>query len=112
MSIDLHVHSNFSDGTESPQEIIDKAADIGLKAISITDHETIESYSNITNYTIETIQGVEVSAKWDKSDEKNDKLLKIDLKEPFLPRRGRVNCSLNDDNTWRWLGIQFSIEQN
>ena len=71
MSIDLHVHSNFSDGTESPQEIIDKAADIGLKAISITDHETIESYSNITNYTIETIQGVEVSAKWDKSDEKN-----------------------------------------
>ena len=71
MSIDLHVHSNFSDGTESPQEIIDNAADIGLKAISITDHETIESYSNIANYTIETIQGVEVSAKWDKSDEKN-----------------------------------------
>ena len=90
MSIDLHVHSNFSDGTESPQEIIDKAADIGLKAISITDHETIESYSNITNYTIETIQGVEVSAKWDKSDEENPES-GVHLLMYFVDAESRLN---------------------
>ena len=26
----------------------------------------------------------------------------------FLPRRGRVNCSLNDNGKWRWFGTQFT----
>ena len=38
--------------------------------------------------------------------------LYVEFIEKFNFRRGRINCSLNDDSTWRWLGIQFSIEQN
>ena len=35
--------------------------------------------------------------------------LKINFRDKFLFRRGRVNCSLND-NGWRWFGIQFSVK--
>ena len=39
MSIDLHIHSKNSDGTDSIDEIISKSKDQQLQAISITDHE-------------------------------------------------------------------------
>ena len=35
----------------------------------------------------------------------------INFKNKFLPRRGRINCSLNDENGWRWLGTQFTVRQ-
>ncbi len=47
---------------------------------------------------------------WNKSYIKlNNRKLHITFKEKFNGRRGRVNCSLNDKDGWRWLGIQFSI---
>ena len=51
--------------------------------------------------------------KWDKSiiNLVKNKLY-IEFREKFSFRRGRINCSLHDDIGWRWLGIQFSIEQN
>jgi len=51
--------------------------------------------------------------KWDKSEIKLDKKkLVVKFREKFLFRRGRINCSLNDSDGWRWFGIQFSIEKN
>ena len=38
--------------------------------------------------------------------------LKIYFREKFNFRRGRINCSLNDIDGWRWLGVQFSINLN
>ena len=38
--------------------------------------------------------------------------LTIEFREPFKPRRGRINCSLNDNGKWRWFGIQFPIKKN
>ena len=35
--------------------------------------------------------------------------LKVEIKEKFFPRRGRINCSLNDKGDWRWFGTQFTI---
>ena len=50
---------------------------------------------------------------WEKSNIYFDKnKLNIQFREKFIFRRGRVNCSLNDNGTWRWFGIQFSIQQN
>ena len=40
------------------------------------------------------------------------KILYITFESKFLPRRGRVNCSLNDDGRWRWFGTQFVIMEN
>ncbi len=50
---------------------------------------------------------------WDKSKTRLiENKLQIEYRDKFSFRRGRINCSLNDDIGWRWLGIQFSIEQN
>ena len=51
--------------------------------------------------------------KWEKSNIKfNNNVLSINFREKFLPRRGRVNCSLNDNGKWRWFGTQFIITKN
>ncbi len=50
------------------------------------------------------------SGSWEKSNiALNNNRLNINFSEKFKSRRGRINCSLNDKNGWRWLGIQFSI---
>ena len=51
--------------------------------------------------------------EWKKSDTNfNDYILTIKFRGPFYPRRGRINCSLNDNGKWRWFGIQFPIKDN
>ena len=48
--------------------------------------------------------------KWEKSNISIiNKELTIKFREPFLPRRGRINCSLNDNGKWRWFGTQFIV---
>jgi 3',5'-nucleoside bisphosphate phosphatase len=63
---DLHCHSTFSDGTFSPQELIDCAKNIGLGGLSITDHDTVNAYSTALPYAKEKqlplISGIEFSA--------------------------------------------------
>ena len=41
------------------------------------------------------------------TSEKN--ILSIKFEEKFLPRRGRINCSLNENGKWRWFGTQYTI---
>ena len=49
--------------------------------------------------------------KWEKSNIKIvDNKLIVNFREKFLFRRGRINCSLNDNEGWRWLGLQFSVK--
>lgn len=69
MSIDLHLHSENSDGTDSPETIIEKAIEIQLEAISITDHEYLTKVP--VSQHIEIISGVEVSVSWEKSEKSN-----------------------------------------
>ena len=42
LMIDLHCHSTASDGTDSPSRIIEKAHEIGLTAIALTDHDVVD----------------------------------------------------------------------
>lgn len=42
MQADLHVHTNASDGTDSPEEVVARAAAAGLGALAIADHDTVE----------------------------------------------------------------------
>ena len=46
--IDLHMHTNKSDGALTPKQIIDEAVKANLQAISITDHDTIDAYTDET----------------------------------------------------------------
>jgi predicted metal-dependent phosphoesterase TrpH len=65
---DLHIHSYFSDGTNSPEEILYLAKNINLSGISITDHDTIDAYTDdlfklAKSLNIRLIPGVEVSSE-------------------------------------------------
>ena len=71
--------------------------------------EFFDKQKNIKNINCYSNEG----DQWRKSNiilKKN--ILKIEFRENFLPRRGRVNCSLNDDGKWRWFGTQFIILRN
>jgi len=51
--------------------------------------------------------------KWEKSNTNFDNnVLTIKFRGSFKPRRGRINCSLNDNGKWRWFGVQFPIKEN
>ena len=67
--IDLHLHSNFSDGTMSPSELVHEALKEQIKGISITDHDTIEGVSEALEegkrVGVEVLSGVEISAYLD-----------------------------------------------
>ncbi len=66
---DLHLHTNFSDGKLSPEQIVLKAKCSGLSAIAITDHDTIDgiapSIEAGKKYNLEVIPGIELSAETD-----------------------------------------------
>ncbi len=71
--------------------------------------EFFENQENIKNINCYSNEG----DKWEKSEIKfTNNVLKINFRESFLPRRGRVNCSLNDNKKWRWFGAQFIITNN
>ena len=51
--------------------------------------------------------------KWGKSNISfSQNTLSLSFRNKFNFRRGRINCSLNDDGIWRWFGVQFSIKQD
>ena len=66
--VDLHVHSNASDGTCTPTEVVGLAARAGLKAIALTDHDTTagipEALLAGAACGVEVIPGIEVSSSY------------------------------------------------
>ena len=69
--IDLHIHTNCSDGTLTPKEVIDEALKNNVKILAIADHDTIDAYtSDLFNYAsskgIQIIPAVEISTKYNK----------------------------------------------
>lgn len=66
LHIDLHIHSDASDGTLSPREIIDMARNLNLAAIAITDHDTVDGSKAAAESgippSIRFLTGIEISA--------------------------------------------------
>lgn len=66
--IDLHTHSNKSDGTLAPKELVQLAKDVGLEAIALTDHDTAEGLEEAQaegkRLGVEVISGVELSTDY------------------------------------------------
>jgi len=67
MPADLHIHSNFSDGVDSPEEIVRLAAAAGLTAISLTDHDGIDGIERAEEEgrraKVEVIPGIEFTTE-------------------------------------------------
>ncbi len=68
MNIDLHLHTNNSDGDDSTKEIIRKAKNLDIDLISITDHDTVNAYDDlkeIDTMGIKIIPAVELSCAYE-----------------------------------------------
>ena len=69
MKVDLHIHTIYSDGLLTPEQVVKKAFELDLKAISITDHDTIDGISSAMNEVekcpgLEVIPSIELSTDW------------------------------------------------
>ena len=124
MLIDLHTHSNASDGTDSPRQLIEKAARRGLDVVALTDHDTTtgwneaqEAIHNIEKERdLSLVLGAEISCQDDNGisihilgllfDQYHqplaDELAKT--RENRLTRMERIIARLNE------AGIDISIE--
>lgn len=77
-AVDLHTHSNKSDGSYSPTELVDYAVTKGLRAIALTDHDTIDGLTEAIHHaaalstagqpSVEVVPGIEFSTKHDEKD--------------------------------------------
>lgn len=70
--VDLHVHSNKSDGSLSPSDLVLEAKKKGLKAFALTDHDTVdgidEAMAASENSGVTVIPGIELSTEYEGKD--------------------------------------------
>ena len=118
--IDLHTHSTASDGSFAPREVVRLAREGGLRAMALTDHDTIDGLAEAiaagAEYGVEVIPGVEISAYFpggtmhilglfiDYTDGLLDKRLAV-LKQARADRNPQIVAKLNG------LGIPITMEQ-
>lgn len=119
--VDLHIHSNASDGRFSPEEIVRKSVDLGLSVISITDHDTVDGIIPALEAAqdfpeLKVIPGVEISTDVStgevhvlgyfidyKHDELLDKLMKM--------RNSRLDRARKMVEKLRNLGVVIEWER-
>jgi len=120
LNIDLHIHTNASDGSLSPAQILKEASQAGLRAISISDHDTTDGLSEAFKvqgqYDLEIVPGVEVSATDPKGEvhilgyymNYEDPVFQSFLEKPRHSRPARIAemCAKLSD-----LGIDVTFEE-
>jgi len=113
MFADLHLHTHFSDGTFSPEEVVARGREAGLVALALTDHDTVEGCPRMAAACaaaqIEFIPGTELTAEHEDHelhilgyfiDTENQKLLR-ELARFQLVRQDRIRemvARLNERN--------------
>ncbi|AWL29988.1 PHP domain-containing protein [Acinetobacter defluvii] len=74
IGVDLHTHSNISDGTLTPEELIQAAHALGIKTFALTDHDTMDGVLRAkycaANLGMQLISGVEISSQWSRPSTK------------------------------------------
>ena len=68
IGVDLHTHSNISDGTLTPELLVQSAIEKGIHTLALTDHDTMDGLMQAEliakNQPIKIISGVEISSQW------------------------------------------------
>ncbi len=119
-TVDLHLHTDFSDGVTSPEEVLNKVRELNLVAFSICDHDNIDGYFAIKKLLDEDdpelVPGVELSAGAGGEDihilgyyfDPDSKNLKKALKM-FRESRNRRGAEML--NKLKKLGVELSYEE-
>ena len=93
--VDLHIHSNCSDGSDTIKELFEKIQKSNIEIFALTDHDTVEGCQEMQKYTDKFIRGVELTCQADNikchilgfnCDINNDKVLKLIEKGKKLRR--------------------------
>lgn len=119
LNIDLHCHSNVSDGLLPPAEVVRRAAEHGVHVLALTDHDDVagleEAHGAAREASITLINGVEISASWG-SHTLHVVGLNIDPAHPGLRagleaiRRGRAERARRMAEKFDAVGIEGSLE--
>ncbi|VTX84989.1 PHP domain-containing protein [Acinetobacter ursingii] len=87
--IDLHTHSNISDGTLSPDALVKSAVECGIHTLALTDHDTMDGVELVRKtaqqYDIHIISGVEISSQWSRPATKKSygvHIVALDMQQP------------------------------
>ena len=93
--IDLHSHTNQSDGTLSPEELVAEAHRVGVRTLAITDHDTFAGYDealpHARNCGLELLCGIELSTKF---NGQSTHLLGYFLEQPNQPHHQQALADL------------------
>lgn len=120
MAIDLHTHSDRSDGSDHPARLIEKAARRGLSAVALTDHDTLsgvdEARAAAASCGIELIPGIELSCDWEPGTMHMLILFLSPGSGPFQERLDDLERWREDRNErivdrLRELGIDMSMDE-
>ncbi|GAC1405869.1 MAG: PHP domain-containing protein [Candidatus Velthaea sp.] len=68
MTVDFHCHTNESDGTLPPVDLVSSMRKRGVTVFSITDHDTMRAYDDITAEGLRLIPGIEINTTWHGND--------------------------------------------
>jgi predicted metal-dependent phosphoesterase TrpH len=120
MRVDLHNHSNYSDGILSPTELVRMACSAGCDLFSLTDHDTtngiVEAKHMADKLGLNLINGVEISAFW-RNSAVHILGLGIDIDNDMLQEGLMFNQTLREDRAkkiafglWR-SGIKDALEK-
>lgn len=119
MKVDFHTHSTGSDGSNTPDELLNLALEKNIEYLSITDHDTLDGIKAIENLTelnkLKFVPGVEISAEFPTTlhllgygfDIKNEKLNKV--LEELQEYRKKRNVLMIEN--MQKLGFQISLEE-
>ena len=70
--VDLHMHTTASDGVLSPSALVERAFDVGIKTLSVTDHDTMAGIDEATGAAIDRgmkfLPGIEITAVYNRKD--------------------------------------------
>ena len=104
--LELHCHTTYSDGTLTPTELVAAAAASGVRALAITDHDTMsgwdEAFAAAQSYNLEIVPGLELSTVH------NGRSLHI---LGFYPDANKLRIPLNDRIEGRFRRSQEMVEK-
>ena len=117
--IDLHTHSRASDGSDTPAELMGKAADAGLRAVALTDHDTVEGLAEASAAAaagIRLVRGCELSCEVDRGTMHLVVLFLEGDDGPLQSRLGALRAGRDVRNVQivdvlRGQGLDLSIEE-
>ncbi|AOA59269.1 PHP domain-containing protein [Acinetobacter larvae] len=89
IGVDLHTHSNISDGSYTPAQLVQAAHDKGIHTLALTDHDSMDglvlAQQAAQDFPIKIISGVEISSQWSRPSTQKQHgvhIVALDMQQP------------------------------